>query len=561
MENFNNPRTEGPREAIKVSFIAGARDLAELISREEGIVEVNQNPDIYITNNQLSRSSVQLQAGDQIVTIEQDSIGYTLLSSFLKRVGEIKKTRRLSRQVQIKKNLLPLKKFPELSSLHNKKKDLSSLDTKSSDITSFLKNVLELDVFKNYKTCILLTHEKGTKSAWHHRNSFDQLQSTIFPLDEFKNLFKYVQNSRSKAVTSFSNRLSTLNSIGFFVGINGTTPSHNYVLLFSRNDFLEPGEDEQNALKFYFQFFPDLLKKILSRQLSNSLNKVLKNFIESSPLKIIARSGDEQIKLSVTEQKMKDTVLSEIQIDKHIIQYESGADLSIVPSTFHSQRVEVVGELINTLNHELSNPLFGSQLASQLMLAGEGLDPEFKENVTGILTNIERCQKIVSNFSKLYHGPAEFSTSTIKKIVSETLMLVKSEFRDKSFELVYLPDKEIEQLVLNTNITSLTQILFNLLINACQALEGISDCKKSIILVIKQDQDGIEFQLHDNGPGIKPTDQQVIFNPFFTTKKKGTGLGLSICNELLKEFSGELLYENSQRLGGACFIARLKGLF
>jgi two-component system, sensor histidine kinase FlrB len=46
--------------------------------------------------------------------------------------------------------------------------------------------------------------------------------------------------------------------------------------------------------------------------------------------------------------------------------------------------------------------------------------------------------------------------------------------------------------------------------------------------------------VEDNGPGIPPTLQQKILQPFFTTKARGTGLGLAIVTRRLEEIGGSL---------------------
>src|SRR6266566_1670324 len=67
----------------------------------------------------------------------------------------------------------------------------------------------------------------------------------------------------------------------------------------------------------------------------------------------------------------------------------------------------------------------------------------------------------------------------------------------------------------------------------------------------------IEVRVLDSGPGIPPELRDLIFNPFFTTKKSGVGLGLSIVSKIVDEHRGSIELLGGQRTGGepgACFV-------
>lgn len=89
-----------------------------------------------------------------------------------------------------------------------------------------------------------------------------------------------------------------------------------------------------------------------------------------------------------------------------------------------------------------------------------------------------------------------------------------------------------------------SQVIHNLVINACQAMDNCGFIKISLSNYINMDQNPwppgeyVRISVEDNGCGISPEDQQKIFDPYFTTKKNGSGLGLSTAYSIIKKHHG-----------------------
>jgi two-component system sensor histidine kinase HydH len=101
----------------------------------------------------------------------------------------------------------------------------------------------------------------------------------------------------------------------------------------------------------------------------------------------------------------------------------------------------------------------------------------------------------------------------------------------------------------------ITQIVVNLVRNACDALEQTVGARVVVSVV---ELDGFaELRVDDNGPGIPPEVFARLFEPFFTTKgEDGTGLGLSVCAGIAQDRGGELVASESP-LGGARSTLRI----
>ena len=93
------------------------------------------------------------------------------------------------------------------------------------------------------------------------------------------------------------------------------------------------------------------------------------------------------------------------------------------------------------------------------------------------------------------------------------------------------------------NSQRVEQVVVNLLLNACQALEGKG---KEITLATSFEPRGgmVLLTVHDEGRGITAEDLPRLTDPFFTTKREegGTGLGLSVSAGIVKEHGGSLSF-------------------
>ena len=92
----------------------------------------------------------------------------------------------------------------------------------------------------------------------------------------------------------------------------------------------------------------------------------------------------------------------------------------------------------------------------------------------------------------------------------------------------------------------LRQVLWNLLINAADAIEGPGRIR--VELSAGKDRSAC-LKIADSGGGMPPETLASIFDPFFTTKANGTGLGLSIVHRILEAYDCRLDVESAPGQG------------
>lgn len=237
-------------------------------------------------------------------------------------------------------------------------------------------------------------------------------------------------------------------------------------------------------------------------------------------------------------------------INHFVLYYKNITDeRNLYEKMIQNEKMAALGLLAGNIAHELNNPLTGIRSFAQILKADKTLKKEYLSDLNEIDKAAMRCQNIIQ-------GLKEFSVSSpnashLKKIslnetVQKTLPFLKSAVRHHNLQLELStakdPKKEIEVFA---DPQILQQIIFNLIINACQALKnpGIIKVKTS-----KKGDFGI-LEIEDNGPGIPEDIQAKIFEPFFTTKKdgEGTGLGLSFCKSMLEKMNGEIAFKTSAK--------------
>jgi C4-dicarboxylate-specific signal transduction histidine kinase len=89
--------------------------------------------------------------------------------------------------------------------------------------------------------------------------------------------------------------------------------------------------------------------------------------------------------------------------------------------------------------------------------------------------------------------------------------------------------------------TQLQQVLVNLIRNGVEAMNGITDRPRLLVIRSEmEDPDLILVAVRDSGAGINSKDIKRIFDAFFTTKALGTGMGLSISRSIIEAHGGRL---------------------
>lgn len=224
----------------------------------------------------------------------------------------------------------------------------------------------------------------------------------------------------------------------------------------------------------------------------------------------------------------------------------------------HVKRMEKMaslGEMAAGLAHEIKNPLASLSGAIQVLREDKHYEPEQDNLMRIVLRETDRLASLVSDFLLFAKPPAgNRERIRLDEAINEILELFQKNSAIQGnlrIQRNLIPDIFVEM-----DPIHLRQILWNLLLNAAEAINGEGQIT---IQMINQKNKWVEIVLMDNGEGILPENVDAIFDPFYTTKHSGTGLGLSIVYRLLEYYDSRLDVESDENQGTSVHF-RLKML-
>ncbi|MGQ9694781.1 MAG: ATP-binding protein [Thermodesulfobacteriota bacterium] len=216
-----------------------------------------------------------------------------------------------------------------------------------------------------------------------------------------------------------------------------------------------------------------------------------------------------------------------------------------------ADRLAAIGTMAAGLAHEIRNPL--ASISGSIEILREEMDGSGQSHklMDIVLREIGRLDSLIADFL-LFARPSSPQKNLVhlNKIINELLQVVSNSpecrpeinFFTKFEEEVYLLGDEQQ----------LKQAFWNLLINALQAMPGGGEINITLRRFFANDQKEpgqAEIIISDTGVGIKESDLDKIFNPFFTTKEQGTGLGLSIVHRIIEVHGGKISVQSRPNKG------------
>ncbi len=219
----------------------------------------------------------------------------------------------------------------------------------------------------------------------------------------------------------------------------------------------------------------------------------------------------------------------------------------------NSEKMASLGQLIAGVAHEINTPVAAiksnNEIFSRLIekIDNDNLLELFKNINSTDKEAIQRINQIVISLKKFVRlDEAELQLADINKELDLTLDLIRHETKYRI--TVNREYGEIPQIKCYPNM--LNQVFMNILVNACQAIEGDG----TITIKTEYKDDKLVISITDTGVGIEDTDK--IFLAGYTTKGVGvgTGLGLAISSKIIDKHKGKIEVRSKKNEGSTFII-------
>ncbi len=208
--------------------------------------------------------------------------------------------------------------------------------------------------------------------------------------------------------------------------------------------------------------------------------------------------------------------------------------------TKYKEQYEVYKRLTSKLAHDIKNPLTPIKISTELIAKKYPYKDDYKTYIDGkVKIIIDNIDIIKDKIEKIYSIDSMSNKKDIKNInLIDLLNNIKSVYESEHLIIYIYSDSNDYNL--DWNYEDLSSIFMNLIINSYSAKKN----NLEINIILKEKNNNYVIDYYDNGPGISEEIVNLIFKPFFTTKKEGTGLGLSIIKNILENYKSEINYLN-----------------
>jgi signal transduction histidine kinase len=220
----------------------------------------------------------------------------------------------------------------------------------------------------------------------------------------------------------------------------------------------------------------------------------------------------------------------------------------------HLSRVAVAGELSTALAHEVNQPLaaiLANASAARRFLLHDPPDlRELGEIVEAIAQDNRRAAAVITRFgSLLKKSERRWALLDINDVVASVVDVARTDVISRGVSLTKDLAEDLPRFA--GDPVQVQQVLLNLIINACDAMESIPAAERRLHVATAADDEGVRVTVTDNGVGITADHVEDIFEPFVTSKTQRLGLGLAICRSIVADHEGRLWVENQPGCGAA----------
>jgi PAS domain S-box-containing protein len=208
----------------------------------------------------------------------------------------------------------------------------------------------------------------------------------------------------------------------------------------------------------------------------------------------------------------------------------------------HANRVATMGQLTASIAHEVNQPITGTVTSAQAALRWLDRRPpdleEVRQALARIVKDADRAADVIGRIRDLIRkAPPREDRLQINEAIREVIELTHGEA--VKYGVTVRTELADGLPLFRGDRVELQQVILNLIVNAVDAMSGISE-QRELLISTEAASDGVLVAVRDSGPGFAPGALEHLFDTFYTTKPSGLGLGLSISRSIIEAYGGRL---------------------
>jgi len=210
----------------------------------------------------------------------------------------------------------------------------------------------------------------------------------------------------------------------------------------------------------------------------------------------------------------------------------------------HVARVMSLGALTASIAHEVNQPLSGIITNANTCLRMLAADPPnvdgARETARRTIRDGDRAAAVITRLRALFSKKdATVESVDLNEATREVIALSLSELQRNR---VILRSELADNLPpVAGDRVQLQQVILNLVRNASDAMSGIDDRPRQLLIRTEPVEGGqVRLSVQDAGVGFDPQVMDRLFDSFFTTKNDGMGIGLSVSRSIIASHHGRL---------------------
>jgi PAS domain S-box-containing protein len=207
-------------------------------------------------------------------------------------------------------------------------------------------------------------------------------------------------------------------------------------------------------------------------------------------------------------------------------------------------RATSLGVLTASIAHEVNQPLSGIITnASTCLRMLAAAPPNIKgalETARRTIRDGNRASDVISRLRALFTKKTALSEAVDLNVVTREVIAL-SVHRLRRARVTLRPEFADDLPPVLGDRIQLQQVVLNLLLNALDAMSGVHDRPRQLVIRTERDEGTwARVTVRDTGVGIEPEAIARLFETFYTTKSGGMGIGLSVSRSIIESHHGRL---------------------